>query len=306
MTSPESHAKLLKLAANASVITALILVVLKFIAVYMTNSVSVTASLIDSVMDIGASLVNLIAVHYALMPPDEEHRFGHGKAEPLAALAQSAFISGSAIFLIFHALERLVAPVEIKHLDVGVAVMMFSMVITSVLLLIQRYVIKKTQSTVIKADSLHYVTDLLANLSVLIALGVVQFGFTEIDTLMGVAVGGYILYSAWGIGRSAVDMLMDHELAREEVEKIYDIVLKHDGILGVHDIRTRQSGKDTFIQLHLELEDDTRLIDAHIVADAVESALMEEFPMSDVLIHQDPIGMVDDGVIVDRRKKVIS
>jgi len=275
------------------------------VAVYMTSSVSVTASLVDSVMDIGASLVNLFAVRIALMPPDAEHRFGHGKAEPLAALAQSAFICGSALFLIFQALERFITPVAIKNLDLGISVMIVSMVLTSFLVLVQRYVIKKTQSTIIKADSLHYLTDLLTNFSVLIALGIAQLGFIQVDIFMGVAVGVYILYQALGIGRGAVNMLMDRELDRAEIEKIYGIALQNDGILGVHDVRTRQSGKDTFIQLHLELEDHMPLIDAHEVADAVEHALLAEFPESDILIHQDPIGLVATGEDIDRRKKDI-
>ncbi|MBV1881833.1 MAG: cation diffusion facilitator family transporter [Pseudomonadales bacterium] len=303
MPKTQDHTRLLKLAANASVVTALVLVAMKVVAVYMTSSVSVTASLVDSVMDIGASLVNLFAVRIALMPPDAEHRFGHGKAEPLAALAQSAFICGSALFLIFQALERFITPVEIKHLDVGIYVMIFSMVLTSALIMVQRYVIRKTKSTIIKADSLHYITDLLTNLSVLIALGIAQLGFFQVDILMGIAVGVFILYHAVGIGGSAVNMLMDRELERPEIEKIYDIVLQQDGILGVHDVRTRQSGKDTFIQLHLELNDDMKLIDAHVLADAVEANISDLFPDSEILIHQDPVGLVGMEVGINRRIK---
>ena len=303
MSKTQDHTRLLKLAANASVVTALVLVAMKVVAVYMTSSVSVTASLVDSVMDIGASLVNLFAVRIALMPPDAEHRFGHGKAEPLAALAQSAFICGSALFLIFQALERFITPVEIKHLDVGIYVMIFSMVLTSALIMVQRYVIRKTKSTIIKADSLHYITDLLTNLSVLIALGIAQLGFFQVDIFMGIAVGVFILYHAVGIGSSAVNMLMDRELERPEIEKIYDIVLQQDGILGVHDVRTRQSGKDTFIQLHLELNDDMKLIDAHVLADAVEANISDLFPDSEILIHQDPVGLVGMEVGINRRIK---
>ena len=178
---------LLRLASIASVITAGILIVAKLIAWYLTGSVSLLASLVDSVMDSIASLINLFAIRYSLQPADEEHRFGHGKAEPLAGLAQAAFIAGSAIFLTLHSIDRLRDNQQLEQIGIGIGVMVLAIVMTVVLLAIQRYVIRKTNSTAIRADSLHYATDLLTNLSILLALYLSTLGWTWADPVFAIA-----------------------------------------------------------------------------------------------------------------------
>ena len=217
---PLDRAGLLKLASVASVITASFLIVAKLAAWYVTGSVSLLASLVDSVMDSFASLINLFAIRYSLQPPDEEHRFGHGKAEPLAGLAQAAFIAGSAVFLVFHAIDRLRYSHELEQVGIGIGVMILAIVLTVILLGIQRYVIRITNSTAIRADSLHYVTDLLTNMSILLALYLSTLGLTWADPVFAIAVAIYIFYSAFHIGHEAFQQLMDRELPDEILEKI--------------------------------------------------------------------------------------
>jgi ferrous-iron efflux pump FieF len=282
-------ARLLRLATNASVITATVLIAGKLIAWLMTGSVSVLASLMDSMMDAVASLINLLAVRYSLVPADAEHRFGHGKAEYLAGLGQATFIAGSAVFLILNAVERLMHPQPITQVSVGIGVMVFAIVTTLVLLSIQLSVIKQTGSTAIRADMLHYMTDLLTNTSVVIALILSAMGWPDMDSLFAIGVAVYILYSAWQIGHEAVQLLMDRELPAPEQERIYTIARDQNRVRGVHDLRTRRSGQTYIIQLHLELDADIPLGEAHAITDKVDAVIKQAFPGADVIIHQDPV-----------------
>ena len=216
---PLDRAGLLKLASVASVLTAGFLIVAKLAAWSVTGSVGLLASLVDSVMDSIASLINLFAIRYSLQPADEHHRFGHGKAEPLAGLAQAAFIAGSAIFLVFHAIDRLRYGHPLEQVGIGLGVMVLAIVMTVGLLAIQRYVIQKTDSTAIRADSLHYLTDLLTNMSVLLALYLSTLGWTWADPVFAIAVAVYIFYSAFHIGQDAFQQLMDRELPEEILAK---------------------------------------------------------------------------------------
>ncbi len=285
---PAQAAHLLRLATYASVITATVLIVVKLAAALMTDSVSVLASLVDSMMDAAASLINLLAVHYSLQPPDREHRFGHGKAEPLAGLAQAAFIAGSAAFLILHAVNRLLHPQAVNDAVVGISVLLFAIVATVALLALQRYVVRRTQSTAIRADALHYATDLLTNAATLAALGLAMMGWPIMDPILAIGIALYILYSAGQIGYEAVQLLMDHELPPEVHTRIKAITHAHPQVRGIHEMRTRRSGQTYFIQLHLMLDDQMPLVEAHRVADAVEAAIMAAYPNADVLIHEDP------------------
>ena len=282
------RAGLLKLASVASVITASVLIVAKLIAWYVTGSVGLLASLVDSVMDSFASLINLFAIRYSLQPADEEHRFGHGKAEPLAGLAQAAFIAGSAVFLIFHAVDRLRYTHELDQIGVGIGVMVLAIVMTVILLAIQRYVIRKTDSTAIRADSLHYVTDLLTNISILLALYLATLGWTWADPVFAIGVAIYIFYSAFQIGHEAFQQLMDRELPDDILEKIQATAMRHPEVTGTHETRTRQAGQTRFVQLHLELDPDMSLKRAHEIADTVEAEIMAFLPGAEVIIHQDP------------------
>lgn len=291
MTPSDQIPRLLRLATTASVVTATLLILAKLVAWLATGAVSVMASLIDSLMDAGASLINLFAVHYSLQPADSDHRFGHGKAEALAGLGQAAFIAGSAVFLTLHALDRFLHPQPLSEVTIGVAVMLFAVVVTVALLTLQRYVIKRTQSTAIRADSLHYATDLATNAATLAALMLAGLGWPALDPVFGLGIAVYILYSAYQIAREAIDLLMDREFAAEERARIKRSALGVPGVLGVHGLRTRRSGQTPVIQLHLALEDEIPLIEAHRISDAVECALRQLYPQADVTIHQDPASL---------------
>lgn len=292
--------RLMRLAATASVAVASILIVAKTLAWLATDSVALLSTLLDSVLDVGASLVNLVAVRQALVPPDREHRFGHGKAEPLAALAQAAFIAGSAVFLLFEAGHRIITPRPVEETGVGIAVMLLAIVLTLLLVTLQRRVIARTGSVAIRADSLHYAGDLLINGAVILALLLSRYlGMTWADPLFAIAIAAYLIKSAISIAHSSMDMLMDHELPDEAREKIVQIVRSHPEVIGMHDLRTRGAGPTTFIQLHLELDGAMTLWRAHEVADRVETRLREAFPGAEVIIHEDPYG------VAERRAKFV-
>jgi ferrous-iron efflux pump FieF len=291
--APERRARLLRLATGASVTVAGVLIVGKLAAWLATGSVTVLASLVDSLMDALASLINLMAVRLSLQPADDDHRFGHGKAEALAGLGQATFIAGSALFLLLEAVNRLINPQPLEAVGAGIAVMVFAVLATLVLLAIQRHVIRLTGSTAIKADSLHYATDLVTNLSTIAALALALAGWNGADPLFALAIAIYISYSAFGIGREAVGLLMDRELPEDVRERIRDLAFSRPEVLGVHDVRTRQAGHQYFVQLHVELDDDLPLREAHAVADAIEAAIAGAFPGAEVIVHQDPVTEVD-------------
>ena len=286
--TPRKTANLLRLATYASTATAVVLIGVKGGAWFMTGSLSVMASLVDSLMDAVASLINLLAVRYSLKSADQDHQFGHGKAESLAGLGQACFIGGSAIFLLMQAAERLSHPQPLQDISLGLWVMVFAIGATLVLLAFQGYVIKQTNSSAIRADALHYKTDLLTNTATIGALFFAASGYPLLDPLGALAIAGYILYSAWQIGREAMQVLMDHELPEEIRQRICDIVLTHATVLGLHDLRTRQSGQTMLIQFHLDLDQSLPLAEAHRAAKEVEYAIMAAFPQADIIIHQDP------------------
>jgi ferrous-iron efflux pump FieF len=293
---PET-ARLMRLATYASVAVAGTLIVAKLIAWLATDSVSMLSTLLDSVLDVAASVINLLAVRHALTPADREHRFGHGKAEPLAALGQSAFVAGSAVLLIVEVARRFWRPQPIENGDLGILVMLASILLTAVLVLFQRHVVRKTGSLAIGADRLHYVGDVLVNGGVILALVLTEFfGWTLIDPAFGAVIAAYILYTAWSIARSSLDMLMDRELVDEERQRIRQIALRHPEVKALHELRTRASGPSIFIQFHLEMDGQMSLYEAHRVADQVEDEILAAYPGAEVIIHQDPSG------ILERRK----
>ncbi|MEE2732579.1 MAG: cation diffusion facilitator family transporter [Pseudomonadota bacterium] len=299
-----SEQRLLKLAASASVLTAVILLLVKAYAWWVSGSVSVLASLADSTIDALASCVNFLAVRYALQPADAEHRFGHGKAESLAGLGQSLLIMGSAIYLLVQAIDRMLHPQPLQQLDVAVGVMGFSIVATLCLVLYQRWVVSKTHSVAIKADSLHYVSDLLTNLGIVVALILSQLGWNQFDPLLAIAISVYIFYTAIMIWNESIQHLLDRELPEDEQQKIVNIALSHVEVLGVHELRTRQSGRVKIIQLHLELDGNMPLWQAHDICDEVEREIREAFPAADVLLHQDPFRADPDARPLRRSKSI--
>lgn len=282
------HARLMRLATVAALAVALSLALAKAIAWWLSGSVSLLAGLTDSLLDGAASLLNLIAVHYALRPADEDHRYGHGKAEALAGLGQALFIGASALLVASHAVDRLLHPEPIGAPALGIAVMLLSLALTIALLLFQNHVVKLTGSTAIRADSLHYRSDLLLNSSILLALLLAGYGWPQLDALFGIGIALFILYSALNIAREAAAVLMDQELAAELSERIHLLACAVPGVLGAHDLRTRKSGTHWFVQLHVELPGELSLLQAHALCEQVDAAIRAEFSRAEVLVHADP------------------
>ena len=291
-SGPAETRRLMRRATNLAVATALLLIVGKAAAWLVTDSVSLLSSLADSVMDALASLVNLLAVRQALQPPDREHRFGHGKAEPLAGLGQSVFIIGSGIFLLVEASGRIMRPAPIEQEPVGIGVMGFAIIATLVLVTYQRHVVRRTGSSAIKADSLHYASDILVNLGVILALALAMtLGWQRADPIIAIAIAGFIIHAAVRIALGAFNQLMDRELPDEDRARIRAIVLEHPEVRDCHDLRTRRSGIDSFIQVHVEMDRSLTLLRAHEISDAVEARIREVFPRAEVFIHADPDGI---------------
>lgn len=290
-----TYSRLVTMAGLASTATAGILILAKLSAWLLTDSSSMLASLTDSLMDISASVINLLAIRYSLVPADDDHSFGHGKAESLASLAQAAFITGSALVLVMNGFSRLVSPQPMEHLGIGLWVTLGALALTLLLVTFQSYVVKRTDSQAIKADRLHYQSDLLLNSGVLVALALSWYGWLWADGLCAILLGIYILRSAMQIGYEATQTLLDRQLPDEEREEISRLTTSVSGVHGLHDMRTRQSGQLRFIQLHIELDDDLPLRRAHAIADEVEALLLKAFPASDVIIHMDPISFVQQG-----------
>ncbi|GLZ84157.1 transporter [Metapseudomonas resinovorans] len=292
MTSSRQHAQLLRLATLASLTVAITLVIAKAIAWAMSGSVSLLAGLTDSLMDSAASLLNLLAVRYALKPADDDHRYGHGKAEALAGLAQALFIGVSAVLVAAQAYERLKDPEPLGAQALGIGVMILSLALTAGLLMLQRRVIRATGSTAIRADALHYRSDLLLNGGILLALVLASFGWQQADGLFGIGIAGYILWSAIGIARESISVLMDEELTPAISADMHRLACGVPGVLGAHDLRTRISGNHWYVQLHLELPGELTLSRAHALCEEAAQAITAQYPRAEVLVHADPSEVV--------------
>lgn len=286
-------ARLLRARATyAALAVAAVLIAAKLVAWIGTGSVALLSSLVDSLVDAAASLVNFFAVQHAAVPADREHRFGHGKAEPLAALGQSAFLVGSALLLMFEAIRRIVAPLPVANPPIGIAVMGFAIVVTLGLVLYQRYVVRQTGSLAIGADELHYRGDIILNVAVIATLAADHFfAVPLLDPLFGAAVGLWIIYSAARIARLSLTQLMDREVPDSERARVRAIAESHPEVSAVHDIRTRMAGPTAFIQLHIEMDGAMSLMRAHEISDEVELELRRAFPHAEIIIHEDPAGI---------------
>lgn len=289
------EARLRRWAGNASVAVAVVLIAAKLAAYLRTDAVSLLSSLMDSSTDLLASIVTLVGVRHALRPPDRSHRFGHGKAEPLAALAQAAFVTGSAVLLTVEGGRRLIDPRPVEDGLVGVAVMLFSILLTAGLVAFQSMAVRRTGSIAIGADSLHYRGDLVMNLAVVAALLLTQWtAWPYFDPIFALGIAFYLMAGAWGIARVSLDVLMDRELGAEDRARIARIVMEHPEARGFHDLRTRHAGTHPFIELHLELDPEMTVAHGHRVADEIEDRLRAEFPAAEVNIHQEPAGVDDE------------
>ena len=289
-----TSASLNRSAAFASIAVALLLVGMKLWAVLSTGSTAMLGSLADTVLDLVASLATLAGVWVAAQPDDENHRFGHGKAEALAARFQVVLISISALSLAFRAVGQWIAGARPEGAEGGIVVSVIAMVATVALLAWQRYVIRKTKSLAISTDHVHYQSDILLNLAVIAALALDQYaGIAGADPFFGLAIAAWLGWGAWGASQQAIEQLMDHEWPEERRTAFLEAVARHPEIKGLHDLRTRTSGDRDFVQFHLAVNGDMTVRQAHVVMDEVEAILKKEFPGVEILIHPDPEGHVD-------------
>jgi ferrous-iron efflux pump FieF len=282
-------------AAQASIAVATVLIAAKVAAWLITDSIAILTSLVDSGIDLLASLVTFVSVRQAAQPADRAHRFGHGKAEPLGAFAQAGFVGGSALILASEAVRRLITPQPIRQSGLGIAVMLVAIVLTAGLVAVQRAVVRRTGSVAINADSLHYGSDLMINLAVIAALVLTEVtGWPLFDPLFAFGIVALLLSGAAAVGRHAFDMLMDRELPSDQRAHIRELALGHPRAEGLHDLRTRRAGSDVFIELHLELDAGLSLEEAHEITHEVEARIRKAFPDADILVHQEPAGLADE------------
>ncbi len=288
------RARLATRAALASVAVALFLLGLKLYAAWATGSVAMLGSLADTALDVIASFVTLFGVRIAAMPADHDHRFGHGKAESLAALIQVGIIAVSALGIGWRAIERMLVGARTAHADEGIIVSAVAIVATLALIRYQKSVVRRTGSIAIGTDRLHYQSDLFLNLSVIAALALDQYlGFTGADPLFGLGIALWLLYGAFTASRHAIDQLMDKEWPEERRKAFVAVAARHPEGRGIHDLRTRSSGTQDFAQFHIWVDPAMPISRAHDVMDEIEADLAAEFPGVEVLIHLDPEGQVD-------------
>lgn len=282
-------------AALASIAVALLLLGLKGWAVLQTGSSAMVGSLADTLLDLAASMATLVGVWVAAQPADEGHRFGHGKAEAIAALFQVVLISISALAIAAHSVEQFLSGARVQSAGNGIAVSVVAMISTIMLLGWQRYVIRRTSSIAIATDHVHYQSDLLLNVAVIAALALDQYaGILGADSLFGVAIGGWLGWNAWKASRNAVTQLMDREWPEDKRRRLLELMAREPELVGVHDLRTRTSGNQDFAQFHVWVDPAMTVRDAHKVMDAIELRVKREFPDIEILIHPDPEGLVDE------------
>jgi ferrous-iron efflux pump FieF len=301
--SHTSESFLVKSAATCAIGVAGILILTKFYAWYATGALSVQASLLDSILDIMASMVNFFAVRQALKPADFHHRYGYGKVEALAGILQSILIFVSGLWLFKQAFHHISESHTITNADNATIVMIMSVVLTAILVIYQRYVVRRTKSIAIEADSLHYQTDLYTNLGVLVSLHITTFfDLPWIDPLVAIGIMGYIVTTSYQICVKSIDILLDRELPAPQRQQILEIVAKDGRVLSVHDLKTRSAGFYEFIQMHLDLNEELTLKEAHDITEEIELELLKIFPKAEILIHQDPAKFDNHGLVRNKSR----
>jgi cation diffusion facilitator family transporter len=300
-TARAEDAKLRRLASLTSLGVAIALVAIKLAAWIATGSVALLASAVDALVDTGSSIVTFAGVRYAERPPDHDHRFGHGKGEAIAGFTQASFLAGAAAVLAFQSVERLVFPERVAAVDLGLAVILASLIAAGGLVLMQTWIVRRTGSTAIAADRAHYLTDVAVNLAVLAALGVTRLtGWVRADPAFALAISGYMLWNGSRIAIQALAQLLDRELPDKERARIRLAVLACENVQGVHDLRTRYAGDRTFVEYHLEVDGRFTVERGHAICDASEAAVRRLFPaMVEVTAHLEPAG-IDDERLDDR------
>jgi cation diffusion facilitator family transporter len=292
--TPAESAALTRRVTLLSVATATVLVTIKIAAWLASGSVALLASTADSALDLVASLVTFFAVRYAAVPPDAEHRFGHGKAEAFASLLQAGLVFASAALIAREAIGDLIHPHPLKQEGWALAVMVASIVLTGALITAQGRVLKKTSSVAVSGDRAHYATDLASNAIALVGIGVSAWlGFTGVDAAAALAIAGVLLWGAVSVFREASGQLMDHELPDEARARIVALLTQDRRLTDVHQLRTRASGPYVHMQMHVDLDPDLTLEAAHEVIVAAEKRVLDAFPSADIIIHADPRGRAE-------------
>ncbi len=292
----EKESSLRRLASLTSLTVAVVLVVVKLVAWVLTGSVALLSSAIDALVDTAAALATFFGVRYAERPPDEDHRFGHGKGEAIAGFTQAAFLAGAALVLAFQSIERLFFPQPVHQLGIGVAVIMAGLVAAAGLVILQTWVVRRTGSTAIAADRAHYLTDVAVNVAVLLALGITRFtGAERADPIFALGISGFMLWNSRHIAIDALRQLLDHELPDDDRGRIRSKVLECKGVRGIHDLRTRYAGDRIFIEFHLEVDAELTVARGHAICDTVEIAVVRLFPTTvEVSAHLEPAGIQDE------------
>ena len=279
-------------AVTLSIGTAFFLTIFKLSVGFLTHSLGLIASAVDSLMDVMVSTVNFIAIREADKPADQEHLYGHGKIESLAGLFQSQVISASGVFLVAESIRRLVMGAHLSHISTAVGVMGISMVFTFFLVLKLKRVLKETNSIIVGTEALHFTVDFLTNGGVILALALVYFTGSGIwDLIVAFLIACYILWQSFGILKKSVDELLDRALPQEEQKEIEQMILNHDPrIVGFHNLRTRKIGHQIFIDFHFEIRDEENFSRAHELTESLIKRICERFPSADVTVHFDPEG----------------
>lgn len=281
--------RLMRQASLASMSVAVALIAAKTAAWLLTDSVSMLTSLVDSSLDLVTSFITFFAVREALTPADDDHRFGHGKAEALAGVAQAGFIAASACGVALTVVDRFRHPQPVRSEEIGIAVSALGVVLTFGLMAFQSHVVRKTKSLAVGADKAHYMADFITNIAVGLGLFLSsRFHQPMIDVAVASCLAVYLVFGAWGIGRTSIDVLMDRELPPEDRQKILDIVLRQPGVRSAHDLRTRSAGLTKFIQLHVVFHPNMSLGRAHVMGDSIEAEILHVFPDAEVILHIDP------------------
>ncbi|MDR1693926.1 MAG: cation diffusion facilitator family transporter [Lactobacillaceae bacterium] len=290
-TQKNNGRTLKKIASFLSVSLAVFLSVIKFLASISTGSLSILSSMIDSIADVLASAITFIAIRYSTKPASRDFRYGYGKIEALSSFLQALFITGSGLFILYDGISRFFKPKELDDSFLGITIMLISLTLTISLVAFQKYVVRKTNSLALRGDSLHYITDIGTNMSVIIALIIIKItGITWIDSVVAIGIAAYLIHTAYILARDAVCMLMDQELGDDIKEDVEKIILSEPYVKGMHDLRTRSLGENDLFEFHLELDPNISLVAAHNHAHQVEAKIHQKYPDAQVIIHQEPEG----------------
>ncbi len=292
MLNKSDKEPLIKAASIASLFVSSTLIIIKYYGWAETDSISLLGSLADSLMDFLASIFVFIAISFSLLPADEKYRFGYGKSEGLVVFIQSLLIGVSGLYVFSEAIQRFIHPIKINQPSVAVWIIVVSIVLSIALVLFQKYVVKISKSKAIESDQYHYLTDLYINISVLISILISGWtAYLFVDSLIGLIIALFVIYSAINLLKKSFKILLDQELPSSDREQIKSIALTHPEVLGFHDLRTRDAGRNYVIQFHLELDPQMSLLHSHEIIEEVMEKVIDAFPDAEIIVHSDPLGV---------------